>query len=444
MHGFKRYLITVALACGVAALTGSAFAAPPGGAAPGQEKKAEEAPAAAPAAAPAENAPPGQEKKAEQAPAAPAPAATPAPAGGAKADKPAKADKAAPAKADKAAPAKADKAAPAKAAPAQGAGKSADKTNGVNAGTAGVKPTNSTDKNTSCKTGGAMPSPTCTRNPPGNNPPDSSKRYGNGKTAAQIATSRSAPAGTEIRGPGNSQPHKVCGKNGHFVDVHAVKSYPNSCTATESGTVAQPQGTVTVSCPATTTLLTGVAHKTGSGVVVIHPSANSAHVSKHGDGLVTVSVTLANGATCTASVPATTSAVATQTMTQQIAAAVGQATGSTVVSTSVASQSAQSAQSARGAGATGAGVAGVSTPAGGTAAGASTPAGGVLGAQHTEGRGATGGVAGAFKTLGGVAAGTLPFTGFPLWAAVLIGLLAVALGLMLWRRSRGPVTTDAV
>jgi hypothetical protein len=246
-----------------------------------------------------------------------------------------------------------------------------------------------------------------------------SKRYGNGKTAAQIANSRGAPAGTEILGPGNSQPHKVCGKNGHFVDVHAVKSYTgNNCAESPTSKAAQAMPTVTVSCPATTTLLTtGVAHETGSGkIVVIHPSLNSAHVRKHGDKLVTVEVTLASGATCSATVPAATSTVATQTTAQQIAAAVRQATGNTVVSTAVSPQAA--------------------------------PSSGVLGAEHTAagrgGAGSTGGVAGAFATIGGVAAGSLPFTGFPLWAAVVIGLAAVALGWMLWRRSRPATTTDAV
>jgi hypothetical protein len=390
MHGFKRHLIVGALACGVAALTGSALAAPPNPP-PGQEKKAEQPPAPA-APTPSDNGkptPPGQEKQGAE-----------------------------PAKPAKPAPAKAGKAAPAQPAPAKADKKSSEKSNGINAGTAGVKPSNNTSKNTSCKTGGAMPSPTCTRDPQGNNPPDSSKRYGNGKTAAQIATSRGAPAGTEIRGPGNSQPHKVCGKNGHFVDVHAVKSYTGlNCAETPSAVAAQPTPTVTVSCPETTTLLTtGVAHETGSGkIVVIHPSLKSAHLRKHGDKLVTVEVTLASGATCSATVPAATSTVATQTTTQQIAAAVQQATGGTVVSTAVAPQAA--------------------------------PASGVLGAEHTAsgtgGTGSTGGVAGAFAEIGGVAAGSLPFTGFPLWAAVVIGLAAVALGWMLWRRSR-PATTDIV
>jgi hypothetical protein len=192
---FKRHLTTgIALVLGLAALAGSALAAPPS-TPPGQEKKAEkqaEQAAAASQSAPAEQNQ-GQEQKAENAEQA---------------------------------------------------------SNGINATSAGVKPSNSTEKNTWCKTGGSGASTTCTRNPHGTNPPDSSKRYGNGQTAAQIATSHGAPAGTDVYGPGNSQPHKVCGKNGHFIDVHAVKSYVGvdcSATATAAATTTtqQQQGTVT-------------------------------------------------------------------------------------------------------------------------------------------------------------------------------------------------------
>jgi hypothetical protein len=179
---FKRHLTTgIALVLGLAALAGSALAAPPS-TPPGQEKKAEkqaEQAAAASQSAPTEQNQ-GQEQKAENAEQA---------------------------------------------------------SNGINATSAGVKPSNSTEKNTWCKTGGSGASTTCTRNPHGTNPPDSSKRYGNGQTAAQIATSHGAPAGTDVYGPGNSQPHKVCGKNGHFIDVHAVKSYVGvDCSATASAT----------------------------------------------------------------------------------------------------------------------------------------------------------------------------------------------------------------
>jgi hypothetical protein len=79
----------------------------------------------------------------------------------------------------------------------------------------------------------------------GNGPKaDSSKRYGNGKTAAQIAISRGAPLDTKLTGPGNSQPHKVtaCGKPSNKsggVDVHAVKSYDASACAPKSAPATQ-------------------------------------------------------------------------------------------------------------------------------------------------------------------------------------------------------------
>jgi hypothetical protein len=127
-------------------------------------------------------------------------------------------------------------------------GGSADQNAGAEAG---AKPTSATakgNKPTSCTTGGGTgSSATCTSSgataatAQTAAKADSSKRYGNGETAAQIANSRGAPAGTEVFGPGNSQPHKVldCKRN-HWVDVHAVKSYSTSCS--EGGTT----GTTTV------------------------------------------------------------------------------------------------------------------------------------------------------------------------------------------------------
>jgi hypothetical protein len=74
----------------------------------------------------------------------------------------------------------------------------------------GVKPSNSTEKNTNA--------------PAGSN---RTKKYGNGKTAGQIAMQHGYPASGNVHGPGNSQPHKVvtCGHR-HEVDVHALKSHP--------------------------------------------------------------------------------------------------------------------------------------------------------------------------------------------------------------------------
>jgi len=93
---------------------------------------------------------------------------------------------------------------------------------------------------------------TCTSSDSGHTPQpnaDASKRYANGKTAAQIAVSHGG-SGYLLTGPGNSQPHKVtaCGKPGNKsggVDVHAVKSYLSADCAqapTQVAATAQADG----------------------------------------------------------------------------------------------------------------------------------------------------------------------------------------------------------
>jgi hypothetical protein len=204
----------------------------------------------------------------------------------------------------------------------------ASKSTGITSTTAGVKPSSTTDKWTSTTAGAT---------------PDVSKRYGNGTTATQIATSRGAPGSTEIRGPGNSQPHKVCGKNGHWIDVHAVKAYTaTTCAATTQVKVPTPTQITVTSSP--------LAPATTSGAAV--------------------TVTPAGPVAPT-------------------------------------------------------GVPGVETQ---TGAGAASPAGGV---------------AGALGALGTAAGGTLPFTGFPLWAVALAGIAAIATGWALMRRGR-PAAPGAV
>jgi hypothetical protein len=128
-------------------------------------------------------------------------------------------------------------------APGQQKQSSSQPSNTAQSSTApGTKPDNTTSKNTSCTTGGGTgTSATCSS--AGSSKPDNSKRYGNGKTAAQIANAAGAPAGTKITGPGNSQPHKVavCTKNGktHSVDVHALKSHSTSCSSSSTSAPAQ-------------------------------------------------------------------------------------------------------------------------------------------------------------------------------------------------------------
>jgi len=103
-------------------------------------------------------------------------------------------------------------------------------------------------------------------------PTDTSKQYGQGKTtAAQIANSRGAPAGTPLTGPGNSQPHKVAVRphkknRSGGVDVHAVKSYKTAACAT------QQSAQVTIGQTQSTTIQAGVA---GSAAVTTTAAATA-------------------------------------------------------------------------------------------------------------------------------------------------------------------------
>jgi DNA polymerase-3 subunit gamma/tau len=308
MNSILRHCATCAALAVALALTGTALAAPPEAppgleTAPGQEKKAEEAaPAPAPAAAPA------------------APAATSAPA-------------------KDSAPGQVKKTSTAA---------SSTKSSGINSTSSGVKPSNSTKKHTSCTTGGAMPNPSCTATAGGTvsdgATSDRSKRYGNGTTAAQGVVSRGG-VGVEIRGPGNSQPHKVCKKvnsNGKQVwsDWHSVKTYATVCVAATS-----VQAPVVVRAP-------GLGPTTVTGAPAVAPAAAAA-------------------------------------------------------------------------------AAAAAAPA---AAAAARAAGGVAGVTAT--RPEAGGVAGALAEIGGVAGQSLPFTGVPLFAVVVVAIAAIAIGLVLRRSGR--------
>lgn len=317
----------------------------------------------------------------------------------------------------------------------KGQGKSASSHQTANSSptTAGMKPANNTAKGTHCSTGGSAGAATCTAT--GTNTAqaqaktDASKRYGNGQTAAQIAVSRGAPAGTDIYGPGNSQPHKVTDcKHPHGVDVHAVKSYSNAACAPTSQAPSKTEQQAQPSCPTPTTktVVTGVWHRTGSKsnpMVLIHPSSKSAHMSKHSDdAVVTQTVTsTAAGQSCASQSNTTTSTSAGNAITAvatPTAAAAGTLAAAGVKAAQAGVLGAQASKSGAGA-------------AGKLASSKAKPSrsGGVLGAS---GR--------AAHALGAVATrGKLPFTGFPLWAAALIGLGLVATGATLRRYGRAVV-----
>jgi len=200
------------------------------------------------------------------------------------------------------APAPAPKAHPAKAHGSSSKQSSTSPSNPATGGSNanGVKPSNATKHDTYEKASS-----------------DQTKKYGNGKTAGQIATQAGYGDAT-LHGPGNSQPHKtMCG--GHEVDVHALKAKGAKCGTSTTTPPAQTKQTsekkesTESTCAGTTQTVTeqvlvGVKHFTGpkgSGrYVVIHPSTKSAHYTgKHPDDVpiyetVTKTISSASGANC--------------------------------------------------------------------------------------------------------------------------------------------------
>jgi hypothetical protein len=258
---------------------------------------------------------------------------------------------------------------------------------------AGVKPDSSTTKWTHCTTGNSSGGATCTSSDNGHTPQpnaDASKRYGNGKTAAQIAVSRGG-IGVQLTGPGNSQPHKVtvCGKPNNKsggVDVHAVKRYSNpSCSETQTSAVAAaaPCGDAVAATASEKGKSEGLSH-------------NKHETSAQSCKSAATTQSCGTASTCSNS--------------QAVHATVAPATpaASPVVQASPVTQSSPAAPVTR-------------------------SAGGVLGAQITltPPRPAHHGVLGAVTRLSG---STLPFTGFPIWVAVVIALALIFAGLVLRRR----------
>jgi hypothetical protein len=252
--------------------------------------------------------------------------------------------------------------------------------------------------------------------------PDGSKQYGNGKSALQIAKqTKSSITIDDLSEPGNSGKHKVtiC-HNGHLitVDVHALKAHarhldgsdviPATSAAQCRATQSRPQGatqTQSAVCGSVTTTSTSTKVQRG----------NAYGRLKHGKPLhsktVTKSETVPTGQVCSSSTG----------QNSAILASVVTIFGS----------------SGNGSGTSG-GVNGASSASGGSAG------------SGTAGTADLGGVAGISATLGsghdkggvlGIAAtrvkGALPFTGFALWIAALIGASLLLGGVALRRRSRG-------
>jgi hypothetical protein len=121
----------------------------------------------------------------------------------------------------------------------------------ADASQSGVKPTNATAKGTTCgPVGGSgsgttcAPTGTAAANAQSSGKADASKRYGNDKTAAQVAVTNGA-SGVSLYGPGNSQPHKAgCPGSTKMVDVHALKGKKLQCgTSTAPGTTGSNPNT---------------------------------------------------------------------------------------------------------------------------------------------------------------------------------------------------------
>src|SRR4051794_28076900 len=282
-------IVRLAAACALAVtFTGTAVAGNPN--APGQQKK-DDAAAAQPAQQDQQQATqaspsnpsgqsngqataPGQVKKSEQVPA------------------PAPAEQAAPQQTQPSS--QSSHAAPGQMKKTQLSSGSSSSSSSTSSTRAGVKPSSTTTHWTHCRTGGSAGAATCTaQEGTPNVGADVSKRYGNGRTAAQIAVSRGAPAGTLITGPGNSQPHKVsdCRHKSNpsgGVDVHAIKSYSASC-ATQTQTVpSTPQVSVTHVCgqdivTTSSQSILGVLHGRNEHLMT---NTHSAHFTKHADKMV--------------------------------------------------------------------------------------------------------------------------------------------------------------
>jgi len=285
----------------------------------------------------------------------------------------------------------------------------------------GVKPSNDTFKDQTCTTGGGQGSSATCQSSTYPGTPDASKRYGNGKTAAQIANGKGAPSGTPIYGPGNSQPHKICGR-----DVHA---YGKGRSATCGSKEEQPP-------PTTQPKEVYVCHATGSATnpyVLIRISLNgwlSGH-ARHQDGrdillgdkpgpCPTASTQSAAATTAPTTTGVTTTTAATTTTTAATTTTTAAATTTTTSSTTTTTKAAASLRSS------------TSTPP------PPSGSGGVLGASKTlhapSAHHAPGGVLGVAKTLGTSAtSGTLPFTGLRLWifGVIALGLIGAGLAMRL-------------
>jgi hypothetical protein len=276
----------------------------------------------------------------------------------------------------------------------------------ANPAMAGMKPSSSTTstKWTTCNpTGGTGSAATCASThgtAQAAAKTDASKRYGNAKTAAQIAVSRGG-SGVTLKGPGNSQPHKVStclhkSNPSGGVDVHAIKTGGYSSAAC---TPTQTQQVLTSSVCGSKSVTT----ITTTSQAALHGNSKH-HVTSSTSSSTVVTPT---GEVCTTSSPSE----------------VAQSSQSAVAPVTVVTPPVTPATTA-------------GTTAGSTAAPTNT--GSVAGAQAPftppTVQHAPKAQHGVLGTVAKVSGSTLPFTGFPLWVALVVALGLIGTGLALRRR----------
>jgi len=314
----------------------------------------------------------------------------------------------------------------------------------------GVKPSSTTKHDTDTKVG---------------DNPDVSKRYGNGRTAAEIAKSRGAPDSQPLHGPGNSQPHKTYDcrhKNNPSggVDVHAIKQYSATGCASVTVTKSVTKALVPAKTPEQPSEhKVTLCHATGSTtnpyvlITVDYHALKNGHTAAKGDIIppttingVTYSANWdANGqaifnngckpvvvpakpavAPAAAVAPTTTVTTTTPTTTTPTTTTVNEApviTTTTVPVTTTVTVTTQSSTT--------------TTVAGAAAPTTTTTGGGVLGAETSLAKPKPASHHGVLGTVTHVTGGTLPFTGFPVWLAVLVAAGLILGGIALRRRTAG-------
>jgi hypothetical protein len=265
----------------------------------------------------------------------------------------------------------------------------------------------------------------------------STKLYGNGKTAGQIAQQNGANPTAMLHGPGNSQPHKLalC-PAGHEVDVHALKSHHGNGCAKQAETTASEHGQAAANANSHAT----ICHATGSTThpfVVISPSTSGVfhgHLS-HQDKRDVAPTFQYNGMTLSQN----WNAQAPVSLSSACAAELSSATTPAVTSVTATVQAVPTTQRSTPATATpaaAANAANTSTPAAKATAGSGVKAATAQAAAPKNAAGANGAQNAAGANASQSSGTNLPFTGLPLWLVVLAAGALILTGSVLRRGGR--------